>query len=279
MEKVKDLGQTIMGKGREVEFKNEVEKYADANSVSTEKAKSILLQERLKLVKDDIDMKGALSSDSVEDFTAALKEMFSREDIEDFKKNADNPAVFTTIPSTPVSVTEISKMEKDFKNRFDKKAPKTRVIKDAAEKTKEMYQLLERFGTDHRVTASSDIESIIRSNPELAADLGKFLQTREGVDKHDRKFGSELEFEKSWDNAKKNGEESIKRITLSAKTNLVNSTVKECLRVFKSGQRFSAAMNMATSFASFGLEAGTRILVTAKDLGVAGYKYGQKKRN
>jgi len=262
-EKIKDVGRTIIGEGREVAFKNAAQEYAMLHSVSLEEATSILVQERLQHIKDDIDRNGVYTENSVEDFTAAFKELFERGDLDTFREYADDPTIF--IPTSPITVlpSDISSVEKDYKTRFNKKAPSSAVLRDTAEQTKLAYELLSRFQTDPRITSASDIEAVIRSNPELAADIGRFMQAKEGIDRHNRSFGRELQFQESWENTKKNAQESLQSMVFSAPANLTSSVFKEGQKVFKTGNYAQGMVNMSFAFGKFfGQEIyqGTKIL-------------------
>ncbi len=215
-ETMKDIARAPF-QWNEVKFKKEAAEFAKTHGVSAEQAEKAIFDARLKAVDREVVLNSAIDYDSKEfsNLLAAMYELFGSKEMDQFKEHADNPSIFRTIGAVPTS-GELRASQKYFRDKFSGEAPANAIVTDAAEKTKLILALAARFSRDTRVTGAADLRAVLASNPDLAADLGKILQAKEELERHERMFGREMSFDKSLEQLKQTGKDSLKTMLWNA---------------------------------------------------------------
>jgi hypothetical protein len=267
-ETIKDFGRKIIGQGPEVDFKNEVAKYAADFGVSPEEAQKVIFMERMSGVQNEIRLNGNIDGESMDyrNFQAALNELFDSETIEKFKVDAVDPRVSRILPLRPISPRDLSRMTAYYQKKFDGRSPDYRVVKDTVENTQMIDELLRRFISDPALSSRASLERILAVRPELGADLGKILMSRESTEKHSRMFGRELKFENSMNRFKQDATESLTTMSWKAPADWTKDMLKG-----GSNPNFNNFAKMVEStfrFTGRELWAGSKLLVsTARTAG------------
>lgn len=259
-EKMIDFGRKVIGQGPEVDFKNDVEKYTKDHGVSLEEAQKTLFIERMNGFQNEIQYTGSTNSESTDfrNLEAAFNELFHPNKLEQLKVDAEDPKVFKSLPLKPISPRDYGKMSDYYKKIFEGRSPELGVVKDSTEKTQLINELIKRFCGDRALKSGASLDQILLLRPELGADLGKILLAKQGLDRHQRMFGKELNFEKELNNFKETAKESLTTLLWEAPTNWLKTMVKGSLN-----PNFGNFAKMVESTAKFGgkeLWAGSKLL-------------------
>lgn len=208
-ETLKDIARAPF-QWKELKFKNEAAAYAKANGVSNVEAQKAIFDARLRLVSHEVVLNKSIDYDSKEfaNVQAALYELVGSAQMDRFKQHADNPAVFRAL-APALRSAELTSAQKYYRDKFKGDAPATAVITDTAEKTKLITELITRFSGDPRLVGAADLRSTLIANPDLSADIGKMLQAKEELERHERMFGREVNFERSMATLKTNAWETV----------------------------------------------------------------------
>lgn len=229
-----DVGKTLVGRGAEVRFKKDVEAYADTHGVSREDAAKVVFRDRMFDVDDEARISGVIDrkSKTYREFDGALHEFFSGEGVRKLKKDAENPAVMRPLPLAPVTAAERDAQLNYYRARFGGRIPRASlaVSRDAAMDTKRIRALLARVSGDPRIGSPGSLESIVAANPELGADFGAVVRSKEGLERHERKFGAELDHEKAAEKFKTEAKEAVTEIFWSAPKDWLQAVVRGVYR-------------------------------------------------
>lgn len=198
-EKLKDIGRTIIGKGPEVGFKNDAEKYANDNGVPLSEAKKVLFDEAMAHTRNEINYRGCIDSNSKEyrRFQAALNETFSPAELAKFRADSSGPLFSPIIPAPVATDPEKKKMENYYKGKFDGRNPSLAEITMTADNTKGINKLFERLSIDPNFSAATDLNSLMAAHPELGADIGKLMGLKDQVERIEKKFGESVDTAKA----------------------------------------------------------------------------------
>ncbi len=215
---LKETGEKIVGRGPEVKFRNTVDDYARDHGTTREVAEKKIFNDYISSVGRETRT-GALDSDSKKwrDFQAAINETLSKSATDRATTDAKNPAVFRNLTFS-VSAAQEKQQEKYYQKKFNGDAPDRAIIEDSAENIEMMNRLLRRLNLDitSNMSNTDDLEALLRSHPEMGADIGKLFQSKQNLEKHERMFGRELQFEKSLEQLKKTSAESLQVMLLDA---------------------------------------------------------------
>jgi hypothetical protein len=204
---LKDIGKTLIGRGEEVKFRKEVEKHAADNGVSIEDAQKTIFKKRLEAYSRELNVSPDLVA--AKELRGALQQIFTVEQLQQFKTLAENPAIFRALILPPVGTKEVSAVNRRYKAKFDGKVPSTREVLRIAENQQALVEVLRRFKGDRRLSGTGGLESILAANPELAADIGKIVAAMELIDKQEKSFDKSLKFNKAMDGFKADAKESL----------------------------------------------------------------------
>ena len=209
----KETGEKIIGRGPEVRFRNEVGEYAKNNGTTPEVAQKIIFDNYLRNMRDEARLKGSIDYSSREwrDFEAAMNECFDGTDKARFQEDADDSSIYRRMPTAPTTPSAYSRSKNYYKGKYDGKDPGHAVVMDTAQTTHLIEALGNRFSGDlGPLLGSPDtIKDLMATNPELGADLGKLLQSKGLLEKHESKFKRQLNFEHSIDKFKGDTKDAI----------------------------------------------------------------------
>ena len=193
---IENVGKRVIGKGPEVAFGNDVEKYSKENSVTEDEARKTIFFDNLNTLSDEFHLTGSMEFDSTEyrNFWAGMRETFTESELETFKSNSLLP----TFPSIPVTISprEFAQMKKKFQDHFEGNNPNNTILKETAENIKEMRQLLNRISTCPGISTSSSMTDLLTLHPEVAEDFGRIVYLKEQIDSARESFGNDVGFAK-----------------------------------------------------------------------------------
>jgi hypothetical protein len=262
-EKIKDIGRRLTGEGPEVKFNNTVSEYEKTHGASHEAAEKAVFMDRFNAVQHELAYTRTINDKTYREFVAGLNEVFGKNGVVDMKRDAADSAIYRALMLAPASLAEFNQTASYFKAKFENKVPNAAVVKDCAENKKIIEALHERFAGDPALAGAGDLEALIAAHPELGADLGKILSTKEMSDMHERKFENGIRFNSSMETLKKTAKESLATMFWKAPTDYLKT-------VTKSGQKFDFSYFAKTTWetAKFLHEegkAGSKVLLeTAK---------------
>jgi hypothetical protein len=261
-EKFVDIGKRIIGKGEEVRFKDEVAKYEKLHGVSHEQAVKDIFLDRARNIQLEIGVNGIIDSESkfFKEFIAALNEVFGAEKVAQFRKDSINPKIFRNLSISPLTVVEVNFVKDYFLKKFKDRTPNLVIIKDCSYNMKLINAILQRFLNDPRLVRSNSIESIIVASPELRADLGKILEAKYAVERHERLFDKDLKFEKAIEKFKRTAENSLTEILWKAPIDYLTTIVKKGFNSKELGDFVGTFLKETAKFIGRETWAGTKFL-------------------
>lgn len=251
-EQIKNVGRQLIGQGREVKFAKAVEEFETTKGVSREEAEKAIFIERIKTVQDRIKFSGTLGADveELKELEAAMNEIFKGDGLERLKESSADSAIFRTLSLPPIALKNVKDAESYFKSKFDKKAPAEVVLKDYAQNGQLIEALLKRFSGDPSLRSGTDsLEAIIAAHPELGADLGKILEARRLMARHEKCFKKDLNFDATLESFKKTARETLTEMLWKAPVDSMSAIMKSmssgsfgsCIETFfKETIKFSA---------------------------------------
>ena len=256
------MGRHLIGQGDEVRFKNEVAEYQRLHGVPHEQATKTLLLHCLGNVRSEIGTHGVVGGQSKDfrGFHAALNEIFSREKMRQFSRDAGDPALFRHLAVSPSNPTEVRQVERYFSKVFKGKKPEFSVIRDSSDNMKVMDALLQRFSHDPRFGGIDSLQNILAAHPELGADIGRLLQAKGALERHERMFGKDLRFEKAMDAFKKTAQTSLTEMLWKAPTDYMMTIMKKGFHTKGLGDLTGMFLQETTRLAKRELWAGSKFL-------------------
>ncbi len=264
-EKIKDLGRQLVGQGGEVQFKNDVLNYEKARGVSHEQAIKDVFLNRFRSIQTELTANGVIDSRSKDFFLfqTALNEVFGVESISQFTKDANDPTIFRALPMPIASPKEVKRAGDYFAKKFDGQRPVFSVLNDFSEQTKMMDLLLSRFSGDPRLSGANPLENIIVANPELGADIGKILEIKKALDRHERMFDKDKKFEKTMKEFRATAECSLTEMAWKAPTSYVSNVISKQIQAKNLGDFFGIFFSETGKFAGREAWAGTKFVAKA----------------
>lgn len=208
-EKIKDIGRQLTGEGPEVKFKSTVDQYERSHGVSHEAAEKAVFMDRFNAVQHELTYTRSINKETYRALVAGMNEVFGKDGVFDMKRDAADPAIYRVLTLAPASLAEFNQTASYFKTKFENKVPNAAVIKDCAENKKIIEALHTRFSGDPLLAGTSDLEALMGAHPELGADLGKILLTKELSDMHEQKFENGLRFKSSIETLGNTAKESL----------------------------------------------------------------------
>lgn len=127
----------------------------------------------------------------------------------------------------PSTAAETNRVRNHFYRNFKGRMPAFGVMRDSADNMKTIDALLQRFESDPRLGGTGSLESILAANPELGADIGKALEAKVAVERHERHFDKDLKFEKAMENWKTTADKSLTEMLWKAPANYLTNVVKK----------------------------------------------------
>lgn len=260
-EKLHDVVRHIVGQGEEVRFKNEVAEHAKTTGVTQERATKELLVRRMQNVHIEISANSHIDSES-KDYKAlmgALNETFGTVQLQQFREDSANTALFRNIAVPPPTPAEIKQILKKFAQK-NKKLPAMGVVNDCSDNTKLIDQVMSRFSTDRRLMGADSIQDIVMANPELGADLGKIFEAKKAIERHEKLFKKDLRFEQSIQDFKDTAQCSITEMLWKAPTDFIAAIIKKGFNPKNVIGSFGTIVKETARFAGREAWAGTKIL-------------------
>jgi hypothetical protein len=241
LDKMKDVGRRMIGQGREVKFKNEVEEYASRFGVPPGEAEKTLFVERLRDVRIGLTSKASMASfhELFGDMEAALRETVDDAGIEACLADATSPAA-RPLALPPLTAREHGQATSYFQQRHEKKSPGFAVTKDTAQNMQLMLGLMRRLETDPRYAAAPSLERLLTdpANADIRADVGMVLLSRRQIADHERGFGNQMRFEKNAAELKEAARELPAKLLLEP----VLETVKGLMTIAKGKASFESVL-------------------------------------
>jgi hypothetical protein len=247
IDKAKDFGRSLFGQEASVRFKKDTLLFERTHGVSHEQAKKGVLAGRIDDVHREIGLNGTLGErdPQFQEFIGSLEEMFDTEAINRFIADSKNPAIFRHVAVAPALGVEIVRAEKRFLKNFKKNKPAVGIVRDSVENAKIIRVLMGRFYAELSTAGPDSIEQIVETHPEMGADLGKIIEAKKIIDKHEREFGMDLRFEGAMENFKDTALNSVMEMIWRApidcllalsktgiKPNKVNTMVESLMKQF-----------------------------------------------
>jgi len=273
-EKMKDVGRMIIGKGPEVKFKNDVEKYAIDHGCSPDEAKKALFENAMSQVRLELFHNGVINSESegYRRFEAGINEIFDQTEINKFRLDS-NTALYAPMasPTSGEIKNSFNKSKSYYSNKYEDKTPNVVILDDAGKNNILVNKLIGRFSGDPRLLGPDDLNTILATYPEMGADLGMILRSRDQIKNHENKFFVDGKLKES---AKSLGSDALKLLESGLGGTLV-TFIKMASELIKNHNfgGFSRSMKMLTLH--FGRVAGD-----TANFGVSAFKtakYGYKK--
>jgi hypothetical protein len=183
-----DVNDRLLGRGRQVDFRQEVRRLESTGQSHEEAQKQVFLDRfssaRAEAASGVIDF----SSGEFKDLLATLPEIFSETEIKSFETLASGTH-YRSLPVMPVTPGQISKMKAYLDRRFGavnaKRVSLGPYITDGARTTFLLNSLMRRFEGEAYANPH-DLNVIIAAHPEMAADLGKIIQAKKLLETHEK---------------------------------------------------------------------------------------------
>jgi hypothetical protein len=212
-EKIGDLGKRAVGRGREVDFKQEAERYAKTHGVSGEQAEKALFLNIASSLRSELATSGTLdvNSPNYKRFEAGLRQTFGGENPAKLFELNKVAAKFRAIPAPTVSPVEVARMDAYFRTKNGGRIPAHAVVEECVRTAKNMDALIARFSSDPRLaTHAGRMDSLLLGvAPDLGADMAKILGERKRLEKAEHHFGRELTHDMNMASFKKTAGESL----------------------------------------------------------------------
>ncbi|MFH0814857.1 MAG: hypothetical protein V1902_02120 [Candidatus Falkowbacteria bacterium] len=268
-EQIKNVGRQLIGQGREVKFLKAIEEFETTNGVSREQAEKAIFLDRIKAVQDRIKFSKTLGADveELKELEAAMNEIFKGDGVERLRESSADPAIFRAVSIPPVALKDVKGVESYFKNKFDKQAPKEVVLKDYAQNGQLIEALLKRFASDPNLGArTNSIEAVLAAHPELGADLGKVLEAKRLMAKHESGFHKDQNFEKTFKEFKGTAKETLTEMLWKAPVDSMSAIMKS-MSSGSFGNCIETFFKESLKFAGRELWAGTKLFAGTVKMG------------
>lgn len=275
-EKIKEFGKDVLaetlGRGPERKFEKDVALHARTHGVSREESERDIFFERTGNVRDAIGLDGFVHKKSKdwEGFDAALKVLFTKDELKDFRTESNDPAIFHMPLVHPVDLRWQARVRGHFQTNFEGRSPEVPVIRNYTEQNSLLWSLLHRLEADSRLHGLR-LKDAVRLNPEIAADIGKMLEAHGMISYHEEKFEKKLAFEKSHDRLKNTARESLAKMFFGVPVEWLKVVSRHALRPSFEGF-FKMISATIIAMGKEGYYAG-KLLSHA---GIAGYRYIRK---
>jgi hypothetical protein len=212
-EKIGDIGKRVIGRGREVDFKEETERFAKTHGVPGYEAEKAVFLNIAAAVRSELAASGTLDvkSPNFKRFEAGLRQSFGGENPAKLFELNKVAAKFRTIPPPAVSPADVARMDAYFRTKNGGRIPSHAVVAESVRTAKNIDHLIARFSSDPRlVMHTGKMDSLLLGvAPELGADMAKILGERKRLEKAERHFGRELVHDKNMASFKKTAGESL----------------------------------------------------------------------
>lgn len=215
---IRDAQMALSGQGAERKFEKDVDGYVQAHGVSPAEAQKQIFFSRFNNLKHAMSLKRGVADVASEDwrgFEAALNKVFGLADLEKFKKDATNSALFRRLAVVPPNHTQIRNVHDYFNGKFGR-VPVTAILTSCVESNTRISAVFHRFERDSRIVGSPSLLDTLRNNPELGADIGKILEEKGILERHERMLENEIDWEKSLEGFKKTAGESVAKMMWGA---------------------------------------------------------------
>lgn len=264
---VKETGEKIIGKGPEVGFRNEVIEESKTTGDPPEMVQKRKFADIADNVSHEISSVGFIEEGSEDwrEFNAAINELFTPVEIKEFEESSNNPSVFRHPPPFRATSRDHAKMTSNFQRKFDGDAPAFAVIRDSTDNALMLRNLSDRLNGELAAHSSSpdSISDIIKTRPEIGADIGMIMQLEETIKTHERMFGKEKNFHESMQRLKSEGVEALTTMLWSAPVKLLGTMLKEAFNPnFKA---FVRVMGATLKFVGEELVSGSKLITRGAD--------------
>lgn len=227
---VKETGEKIAGRGREVRLRHQIAEYAKTNGVSLEIAQKQVLNAHLRQLESDLASPGRIGElrENLRNLRALFNELFSETELRQFDLDANAPGKFRPFIGFSVTPADTSRANNFFQHNFGGKTPDAVIVNDVAGNITIAEHLSARLRGDllSRTATPDKIGDVISSSPEIGADIGRLLQSDAAIEKRRDKFGRMLDFEASMDKFKTDAKNSFTEMLWKAPVDLLRAMVK-----------------------------------------------------
>jgi len=241
-----ETGEKIIGRGPEVKFRHEVQDLVKNGGLTQEQAEKQIFNNRIGDMNSEVAVNGTYTKDSKSwrAFEAAINETLSDEERENLEKNANNPAIRTPNVNMPANVyaRRYSRQESYFKSKFNNNAPKPAILKDCTQTARliEAYSVAVETDVTANLGNNRSLEDLVKADPMLSAELGKMLQAKELLEKHENKFKKD-----------RNYAETVTEANTEAKKILTTMLYKAPAQFLKEILGTRGAINKGSLFSGF----------------------------
>src|SRR3989338_4782909 len=216
-ETIKDLGRKVIGQGPEVEFKNDVKQCEADHGVSFEEAKKVIFRDRMDNFTREMRMTGGIDkkSDGLRNLKAAMSESLDSDTMKFLLEKGADKSALRPLPPLAISPAEHGRAASYFSKKFAGKNPGFGMIDEYARQTKIISELATRFNRDPLLSSPAALETVLTANPDLSADMGRILLSKELLTKIEKSFDKKMKWEQRKDELKNTTKESLKKILWS----------------------------------------------------------------
>lgn len=184
-----DVGDRIIGKGRQVDFRQEVRSLVERGMSEGEAKKQAFLDRLNGLNYEASSGVIDLNTDNYRNLIAGMKEIYTQTQIKDLEQNVFGSS-FRSILTTPADARKVGKMRDYLDSKYGKENTKrvpslNRYALDGANAT-EMILLLSGRLNMEAAASPDDLDSLLMANPEFAADLSKLMAAKKMLESHEK---------------------------------------------------------------------------------------------
>jgi hypothetical protein len=249
VDKAKELGERVSGKGPEVDFRHEIDE-AVARGIPKPRAEKETFLDRVDQIEDEIRYTGCMDSKSKHwrGFEAAMNELFSDTEKERFLADAGTP-IFRNIALTPATSAEYNKAKSYFGGKFGGETPSVGVIRDMAQNAKLLREVNARIFGDVSPHAASgvDLRAILATHPEMGADIGMAQMIKDQMIQSEQRFGREVAHKQEWERYKEDASGSLNEIFYKIPCQFLKNFGKNTIKIMKSKNMAEAFMGAVVS--------------------------------
>ena len=198
LEQIKRFGERLIGHKKQVDFRESVERLT-TTGLSQEVAEKRVFKQYSDQLEREVATNGlGQRPEAWGRFAGSLHELFPKDLLLEFDENAENPAIFSMPPMPSATGAEIADA-RDFYESKNGVTPSNLVVTKCVEEINLIYTLIHRVNSDlaRFAGSASDIESLMRSNPEVGADIGRCLLGYKQLLGHDKMMSKDAAFQKS----------------------------------------------------------------------------------
>jgi hypothetical protein len=230
-----DVGERLAGRGRQVDFRKEVERLAEVRGMPVHRAEKAVLLEKMDALRSEVSsIEHGPPSESFDAFEAGLRHIFgnNRENLQKLDAAAEDPDKFEPLIPPQVSPSDAAKAEKYFEGKYNR-APAPAILGDYARRALIMEQLIERISADPRIMGSDEkLDALlVDTAPERGADVAGILDGEEHLKGAERHFARELAHEKNIANLKETARKSLAIMLFKAPGNFALDLMKTVLKI------------------------------------------------